>query len=194
MSEELSTRDKILNAAIDLFSQNGFKGVTTKQIAEAASVNEVTLFRQFGSKKKIFEEVMEVFHFETELKTAFKKGIVWDLEQDLVYISKIYYEYMKKNKKLILTGVKESIGPNNAEYPHEKFPKKIKGLLIEYFEEMQNREKMIQENPEVQAIIFLFTNFGSAINYELLEVKITEVSLEEFIKNSVNIFVKAWRI
>lgn len=194
MRDELSTRDKILNAAIDLFSQNGFKGVTTKQIAAAASVNEVTLFRQFGSKQKIFEEVMEAFYFESEFKKVFEEEIVWDLEQDLACISKIYYEHMKKNKKLILTGIKESIGSNTTEYPHEKFPKKIKEVLIEYFEEMQRRGKMIKESSELQAITFLFTNFGGSMNYELLEVNITEVTLEKFIKNSVNIFVKAWSI
>lgn len=194
MSEELSTRDKILNAAIDLFSQNGFKGVTTKQIALAASVNEVTLFRQFGSKQKIFQEVMEAFYFESEFKKVFEEEIVWDLEQDLLCISKIYYEHMKRNKKLILAGIKESMGPNNTEYPHEKFPKKIKVVLIEYFKEMQERGKMIKKSPELQAITFLFTHFGSSMNYELLEVNMTEVNLEEFIKNSVNIFVKAWRV
>lgn len=45
---------QITHAAIDLFVEYGYKGTTTSQIAEAAGVSEVTLFRNFESKKEIF--------------------------------------------------------------------------------------------------------------------------------------------
>lgn len=53
------TKEKILQAALDLFSSRGYAGVGTKAIAEAAGVNEVTLFRAFGSKENLW---LEVFH------------------------------------------------------------------------------------------------------------------------------------
>ncbi|NJO20357.1 MAG: TetR/AcrR family transcriptional regulator, partial [Spirulinaceae cyanobacterium RM2_2_10] len=45
-----SARQRLLDAAIKLFSEQGFAEATTRQIAELAQVNEVTLFRNFGSK------------------------------------------------------------------------------------------------------------------------------------------------
>ena len=46
----MDAREKILLAATALYAETGFRGATTRQIAELAGVNEVTLFRQFGSK------------------------------------------------------------------------------------------------------------------------------------------------
>jgi len=53
------TKEKILDAALELFSENGFKAATTKAIAEKADVNEVTLFRYFESKEKLFLAVID---------------------------------------------------------------------------------------------------------------------------------------
>ena len=53
------TKTKILDAALELFSKDGFKSTTTKAIAETASVNEVTLFRYFESKEKLFLAVID---------------------------------------------------------------------------------------------------------------------------------------
>ena len=52
----LSARDRILEAARDVFATHGSVGATTRRIAEAAGVNEVTLFRHFGSKEALLEE------------------------------------------------------------------------------------------------------------------------------------------
>ena len=53
------TRQKLISAAIELFSAQGVTETTTKQIAEAAAVNEVTLFRQFGNKHGLLLAVIE---------------------------------------------------------------------------------------------------------------------------------------
>ncbi|KYC37642.1 TetR family transcriptional regulator [Scytonema hofmannii PCC 7110] len=54
---EAQTRDRILNAARRLFAAQGFDGTTTRDLAQAASVAEGTLFRHFPNKKAILVEV-----------------------------------------------------------------------------------------------------------------------------------------
>jgi AcrR family transcriptional regulator len=54
----MDTRTTILNAAVQVFSQHGFRGSTTRRIADAASVNEVTIFRYFGSKEALLQEAI----------------------------------------------------------------------------------------------------------------------------------------
>ncbi|MGV3664093.1 MAG: TetR/AcrR family transcriptional regulator [Prosthecobacter sp.] len=51
-------RDRLLVAALAVFSQNGLQGATTKAIAAQAGVNEVTLFRLFGSKENLLGELL----------------------------------------------------------------------------------------------------------------------------------------
>jgi AcrR family transcriptional regulator len=51
-------RGRLIEAAITAFSECGFRGATTRRIAESAGVNEVTLFRLFGSKGALLEEAV----------------------------------------------------------------------------------------------------------------------------------------
>jgi AcrR family transcriptional regulator len=48
------TEARIIEAAVQLFAQHGFKGTSTRDIAQLASVNEATLFRHFGRKADLF--------------------------------------------------------------------------------------------------------------------------------------------
>ena len=57
--EIISTENKILDAAIALFTELGYSGTTTRKIAEAAGINEVTLFRKFGTKENLFLKSIE---------------------------------------------------------------------------------------------------------------------------------------
>ena len=54
----MDTRTELLKAAAEVFSQHGFRGSTTRRIADAAGVNEVTLFRYFGSKDALIHEAI----------------------------------------------------------------------------------------------------------------------------------------
>ncbi len=57
-SGAMDTRSTILNAAVQVFAQHGFRGSTTRRIADAAAVNEVTIFRYFGSKEALLQEAI----------------------------------------------------------------------------------------------------------------------------------------
>ena len=52
-------RQRILHAAARVYAQHGWRGATTRRIAEEAGVNEVTLFRQFGCKDALLDLMMQ---------------------------------------------------------------------------------------------------------------------------------------
>ena len=54
----MDVREKILRAAVTVFAEVGFRGATTRRIAQEAGVNEITLFRHFGSKDKLLHEAI----------------------------------------------------------------------------------------------------------------------------------------
>ena len=58
-SQRNSTRQRLIYAALELFATQGVTETTTRQIAELAQVNEVTLFRQFGNKHGLLLAVIE---------------------------------------------------------------------------------------------------------------------------------------
>lgn len=52
-------REQILATAIKLFSQRGFSGTTTKEIARASGVSEAMVFRHFTSKDGLYEAILD---------------------------------------------------------------------------------------------------------------------------------------
>lgn len=52
-------REQILATAINLFSRNGFRGTTTKEIARAAGVSEAMVFRHFETKEALYGAILE---------------------------------------------------------------------------------------------------------------------------------------
>lgn len=55
----MMNRQKLLEAAARVYAEGGFRGATTRRIAEEAGVNEITLFRLFGSKAQLISEAMQ---------------------------------------------------------------------------------------------------------------------------------------
>jgi AcrR family transcriptional regulator len=54
-----AVRAAVLAATLDLLSQRGYEAMTTKDIASVAGVNEVTLFRRWGTKAAIVAEALQ---------------------------------------------------------------------------------------------------------------------------------------
>ncbi len=52
-------RAQILQSAFDLFSQRGFSGTTTKDIARASGVSEAMVFKHFASKDALYGAILE---------------------------------------------------------------------------------------------------------------------------------------
>ncbi|MBW4574248.1 MAG: TetR family transcriptional regulator [Aphanothece sp. CMT-3BRIN-NPC111] len=66
-AQRKSTRQRLVQAALELFAAQGVTETTTRQIAELADVNEVTLFRNFGSKHGLLLAVIEEAEVFTQL-------------------------------------------------------------------------------------------------------------------------------
>ena len=99
VSQTKSSSEKLLTAVINLVAEKGYHGVSTKEIAAAAGVNEVTLFRHFGSKQNLLESAFHYFHYAEEMKKLFSEKLVGELYDDLLLISRTYHSIMYRNRK-----------------------------------------------------------------------------------------------
>ena len=59
MSTHINKKDKILNAALQLFSDLGSKAVSTKKIAIEAKVSEGLIFQHFKNKEGLINALYE---------------------------------------------------------------------------------------------------------------------------------------
>ena len=99
-------RELILAAAHDEFSERGYARATTRSIAERAGVAEPLLFRHFGSKAALFNEVvfgpMQAFMVEWE-KFYIKAGNDYDAEPLAKHFVGGLYDLLQENRGLIVT-------------------------------------------------------------------------------------------
>jgi AcrR family transcriptional regulator len=99
-------RELILAAARDVFSELGYARATTRDIAARAGVAEALLFRNFGSKAALFNEVvfepMRAFMLEWEKLDA-KVGDDYDVETMAKRFVGGFYDLLRANRGLMIT-------------------------------------------------------------------------------------------
>lgn len=74
------TKKKILNSALDFFSQHGYSGASIRQIARAVGVRESAIYNHYKSKEEIFLTILSSF----KLKTISKEILSDDLLDEVV--------------------------------------------------------------------------------------------------------------
>lgn len=73
---EVASRDKILDAAEDLFARRGFAGIGMREVAEAAGLGKSSLFHHFKSKAELYAAVVGriLDHLDEQLTAALAAG------------------------------------------------------------------------------------------------------------------------
>jgi AcrR family transcriptional regulator len=61
-------REHILDAAVQLFSQHGFSGTTTREIARASGVSEAMLFKHFATKDELYKAILDTKTCQGEMQ------------------------------------------------------------------------------------------------------------------------------
>ena len=78
------TEARIVEAAVQLFAQHGFKGTSTRDIAGLANVNEATLFRHFPRKTDLFWAAAESRFNSIKLNRELQHGLSSDADPQTV--------------------------------------------------------------------------------------------------------------
>jgi AcrR family transcriptional regulator len=160
MSAE-QTRDRILDAALKRFSQKGFLGATTRGIARDAGVAEVTLFRHFGSKEKLFEEVIRGYSFLPAMK-----GILPGLEQagyeeTLMTIARRFLGTLEERRDLIRIMLAERHAYTaRVKNIFRGMLGEVFGMLADYFRRLQRQGTLRDFDPDDAARAFLGAFFA----------------------------------
>lgn len=106
MSSE-DRKKQILESAINVFVENGYNGSTTAEIAKAANIAEVTLFRHFPSKKDIFIASIEPIVVNT-LKESITASKDLNALEKLEYIFTERLMLISKNREVMKLLIMES--------------------------------------------------------------------------------------
>ena len=62
--EEKTTKERIFEAAIDLFAQKGFDATSMREISEVVGIKKASLYSHYKSKKEIIDSIFQYFKEE----------------------------------------------------------------------------------------------------------------------------------
>jgi AcrR family transcriptional regulator len=189
------TKERIFEAALAVFSEKGFAAATTRAVAERAGVNEVTLFRHFGSKENLLQEAIVRYSPLAMLTDTFDSELTGDPRQDLTHIAHTYIEKALERVDQIRIGIMEAPrNPELAKYTSE-IPRRLTTHLASYFETLHAEGKIKNANFFMMAQMFYAVLFQSIFivcsNYhpEIMDHVSQASRRTEYIDTLVNLFV-----
>ena len=179
-----------MRVALELFSEKGYYSTTTKEIARVADVNELTLFRHFGSKANLFQLTTE--HYVIDAQVDHILDEIDDLEfgESMELIAQRICVLYKQNRKLYKVQMK--LSDDEQDFVKLKLSRKMIGVLEAYFETLKNAGK-VNGDPHIMAAT-LITSLLGAFTVDILgDGTVTNLSWQEMAEHYVKQFVALYQ-
>ena len=182
-------RQRILEAAIEAFRTLGYTRTTTKFIAENAGVAEVTLFRHFGDKQKLFQAVAPKIGGGVNFDLL-QTRLTGDLEPDLRFIIETALSFFIAQQDAIRMLMFESIHFPEMKEALVQNPRGMSELLERYFLKQINAGTIQAIDPRVTAQAFISMLFGYAIGvHPVKELLSNDIPIERMTSEFLRIFL-----
>jgi AcrR family transcriptional regulator len=183
------TRQRIIEAAVEIGSKVGYARATTKAIAEIAGINEITLFRHFGSKANLFSAAIEQYGGPA-LAPAIEAQLSGDYPQDLMLFGNIFFEILLERQEMMRLLLCESAHIPEVRNVLARNPRELRKMLARYLQSQMEKGIIKEQHPEAMAQAFLGMFFAYAISLNIFnEALKPAISNSELVSQFVDIFV-----
>jgi AcrR family transcriptional regulator len=146
------TQQKLLDAAIQAFSENGFKGTSTRDIAERAGVHHPLITYHFKNKDKLWRAAADrVFRdFGRSLAASLQDHKDEGPKQRMASMIRAYVYYARSQPALHKVMVQEASYPNpRLDWLIETHLKPLFDATFVMLQELQQAGIAVQGNPKL---------------------------------------------
>ncbi len=165
MSPEI--RHRILAAAARVYAQYGFRGATTRLIASEAGVNEVTLFRTFGSKAELLQEMLKSQMISAEVPTL--PVVVGDPHVEMTAWCARVLEYLRGHADIVRKTIAEAEERPDAACAACEKPNEAGASLARYAVQL-NDQGLADPDADIHTSVSMFMSamYGDALYREIM--------------------------
>jgi AcrR family transcriptional regulator len=192
MPEE-ETRQRILEAALQLFSERGYDGTATRAIAALAGVNEVTLFRHFGSKNSLFQAVLRHNSAIPDFESTLREQLTGDFRQDLLILAEQFLTMLYARRKEIIMLLAEAERRPEMLEMVAFVPLQQRQVVSNYLKGQMEQGNMRPLDPLLAAQGLLGMLFTYCLGQSLLPENLRWLPLDEVAASFVDLFVEGIR-
>ena len=172
---------QILESALNVFIEKGYNGATTQEIAKAAGISEVTLFRHFSTKQEIFMDGIEPIILSTLKESITISKELRPMEQ-LKYVLTERIKLISENYKVIRLVLMES--NISSELSDLNYIDKVRDLLKIMISDMG----FTMKNEELTLRLFM----GGILSFLYIPDK-DEKNIEEFVDQILPCIVNSFK-
>ncbi len=184
------TRQRILEAAFTICAKFGLPGATTKAIAKAAGVNEVTLFRHFGTKEKLLSAAVDKFGGPA-LAPAIESRFTGEYRKDLITFGTSILNILLERREILFMLLCESMRNAKVRRVMARNPREIRKMLARYLKTHMEKGTIKKQHPEAMAQAFLGMFVAYAVVLNAIDEAIEpSISNEELVAQFVDIFIE----
>jgi AcrR family transcriptional regulator len=183
----MNVKDQLVKAALQVYAEGGYHGATTRRIAAAAGVNEITLFRHFGSKDVLLREALARCQAEATVPLP---EAPHDPLQELTDWSRSHLLHLHQRAALIRTCLSEFAERPDLVTPEVSCPAQAARSLATYLERLQEHGLTAGPvEPRTAAAKLLGTLFADAIGRDIVP-DMYAVPTEEALSQYVALFLR----
>jgi TetR/AcrR family transcriptional regulator len=190
-------RLQILRVAVSLFASEGFRGTTTKKIAEAAGVSEAMVFRHYATKEELYSAILDhkacsgdAIDPEAMVADALKRKDDRAVFEGLAFGALEHHEKDPEFQRLLLHSALE--GHELAHMFFEKFVRRVYEFLGGYIRERQRDGAMVEMEPAIIVRAFIGMIIHHSLNNNLWDPKrrLLDLSNENAARHFTDILLK----
>lgn len=156
-----STRDKILDAALTLFSEKGYDGVGVDLIGENAGIKGPSLYRHFKGKEDILNSLIEKVGAYYELNFGSENHIdrIPESVEELLTFSMERIRFtmhdvtLQKTRRILV--MEQFRNPRIAELTSKHHMDGLQGMFQKIFEAMMKKKILKMDDAETMALEFV---------------------------------------
>lgn len=182
-------REHLLQAALRVYAVSGLRGATTRRIAQEAGVNEVTLFRHFGSKDALIHEAL-AWESHRVLDSVELPAVPVDPEAELMEFCARQHRDLWASRALIRTCMAEfAENPEPARLACES-PNRIADALQAYLRRLRDAGLARGDwSPRAASAMLMGTVFADAMGRDCMPDRF--LPADEAIRQYVRLFLRA---
>jgi AcrR family transcriptional regulator len=165
--------DRILEAALQLFARHGFSGTSTREIADRAGVNQVTVFRHFPRKRELYSAALESRMQQLKLQSTVRELLASEDRPEIVLRSIANYLLTMADDDPDLVRLLHFSALELGSGPDRIFRKHISPLvcdLADYLRRSMQKGLIAQVDPYIAALAITGIAVSHYGFYQLLHV------------------------
>lgn len=193
-SRKQATQNALIDAAYRLFSQKGFNNTTTREIAESAGVNELTLFRHFQNKLNLLSQVILQYSTLARLEKALEETKDLSFEAGFHEMARIFLTQLEEKYPMIRLMIIEATSNPELKALVGPIPVKLRQTLIKHLQRGVSEGKVREDlNLELVAQSFLWIFLSYVMTRSDIGQKFCPFPPEEVAEASTEIFLRGIR-